>query len=235
MSLFHFKKFDIDDHGCGMKLCSDSVLLAAWFCPPYSRARSVADIGAGSGVLSLLAAEIMPEAHITAIEIDHASSLAARANFAASPWADRMEIVNKDFNDFVADGAPRFDVVISNPPYFATGERSADESRATARHQSTLTYSGILANSMLQPDGHLGLVSPADLEQEIIYHAELNKLKIRRICRVRTSPSKAPVRLLWDISPIDGRLSDTTLSMRNSDGLYSEDYRKLVEPYYMKL
>ena len=55
MGVFHFKRFDIDDHGCGMKICSDSVLLAAWFLPPYRDARSVADVGAGSGILAMLA------------------------------------------------------------------------------------------------------------------------------------------------------------------------------------
>lgn len=218
-----------------MKLCSDSVLLAAWFLPPYSDALTVADIGAGSGVLSLLAAEIMPHADITAIEIDYKASLAAGANFDASPWAERLSVINKDFNDFIVDDTRRFDIVISNPPYFATGERSADQSRAAARHQSTLSYSNILSGNILKPGGHLGLVSPADSEQEIIYQAELNRLKIRRLCRVRTSRAKAPIRLLWDISPSDGPISDNTLSMRDADGCYSEEYRSLVEPYYMKL
>lgn len=218
-----------------MKLCSDSVLLASWFFPSFRYARTVADIGAGSGILSLLAACIMPEAHITAIEIDKKASLAAKANFEASPWTDRLELVNKDFNDFAAGSSLHFDVVISNPPYFSTGERSVDESRATARHQSSLTYSDILANSMLAPDGHLGLVSPSDLEQEIIYQAELNRLKVRRMCRVRTSPSKAPIRILWDISPTDGPVGDSALSLRNTDGSYSDAYRELVEPFYMKL
>ncbi|MBO4943044.1 MAG: methyltransferase [Muribaculaceae bacterium] len=235
MSLFHFRQFDIDDHGCGMKLCSDSVLLAAWFFPHFREARRVADIGAGSGILSLLAACIIPHARITAIEIDRKASLACEANFAASPWADRLESVNCDFNGFVAGNPAPFDVVISNPPYFAVGERSADKSRATARHQSSLAYTDILAHSMLSSDGHLGLVSPADIEQEIIYNAELNRLKVRRLCRVRTSPSKSPIRLLWDISPTDGPLSDTTLSLRDSDGSYSGAYRELVEPFYMKL
>lgn len=235
MSVFHFKQFAIDDHDCGMKLCSDSVLLAAWFFPPYKDALTVADIGAGSGILSLLAAEILPKAAITAIEIDEKASLAASANFAASPWADRMRVVNKDFNDFIAEDKSCFDLVISNPPYFANGERSADQSRATARHQATLTYTGILKNNMLQPGGHLGLVSPAEFEDDIVYQAELNRLKIRRLTRVRTSASKSPSRLLWDISPADGPISDITLSMRNSDGSYTDEYRSLVETYYMKL
>ena len=112
MGVFHFKHFDIDDHGCGMKICSDSVLLAAWFLPPYRDALTVADIGTGSGVLALLAADIMPKAKIIAIEKDTAAAEAASRNFTASPWADRLTTVNADFVDFAAEGNHKFNLVI---------------------------------------------------------------------------------------------------------------------------
>ena len=80
MGVFHFKQFDIDDSGCGMKICSDSVLLGAWFFPRHKRARRVADVGAGSGLLSLMAAQILPGASIVGLEIDSDAARAARAN-----------------------------------------------------------------------------------------------------------------------------------------------------------
>ena len=93
MGVFHFKQFDVDDSGCGMKICSDSVLLGAWFLPEYSSAASVLDIGAGSGLLALMAAQVCTGAHVTGIEIDapilqrrllHRVSASQRATSAAA-------------------------------------------------------------------------------------------------------------------------------------------------------
>lgn len=234
MGVFHFKRFDVDDRGCGMKICSDSVLLAAWFLPPYADRLSVADIGAGSGVLSLLAADIMPRARIYAVEIDPPAAAAAAANFAASPWSGRLTIINQDFVDFVHE--PRsYDIVISNPPYFATGHCSSDGARAQARHAGSLNCSSLLGTRLLAPDGHLGLVAPAELEDEIIFAATLAGLHLHRLCRVVTACGKAPSRLLADFSPLGAGETIETLHIRLPDGSYTPRYRSLVENYYAKI
>lgn len=232
MGVFRFKGFEVDDCGCGMKICSDSVLLAAWFLRPYARARRIVDVGTGSGVLALLAARMCPDAVITGVEIDSEAAVAAAKNFAASPWASRLRCENKDISDFEAEKTP--DIIISNPPYFTNGVASADSSRAAARHQDSLTYATLLALP-LAPVGHLGMVTPADVYDDIIFEAEMRRRKLCRLCRVRTSPSKEAVRLLWDFSDTDEGCVEETLELRDSDGRYSEAYRELVEPYYLKL
>ena len=83
MGRFEFKRFAIDDRGCGMKIGTDSVLLGAW--ADLSGARSILDLGCGSGVLALMAAQRAPEARITGVEIDADACLCARANADASP------------------------------------------------------------------------------------------------------------------------------------------------------
>lgn len=235
MGVFRFKEFSVDDSGCGMKICSDSVLLAAWFLPPYSSAASIADIGAGSGVLALLAAQICPHATVDAVELVHAAAEAAAANFAASPFAGRVTAIEADFSAW--EHKHSYDLIISNPPYFTTGELSADISRSTARHQDGLSYASLLRRSaaILSPGSHLGLVSPADFEKDIIFQAEMAGMKLRRLMRVKTSPAKGATRLLWDFSNTDGHTSTEELSMRQADGSYSTSYRALVERFYMKL
>ncbi|MDE6196646.1 MAG: methyltransferase [Muribaculaceae bacterium] len=235
MSVFRFRQFDVDDSGCGMKICSDSVLLAAWFLPPYSRAHSLVDAGAGSGVLSLLGAQTCPEAPVYALELDSPAAEACRRNFASSSWGMRMHTVEGDFADF-SPPSP-VDIIISNPPYFTTGELSADTARAAARHQAGLSYASLLSKAALwlTPDGRLGMVSPAQFENDIIFSAEMSGLKLRRLLRVRTSPRKPVTRLLWDFSPCDGPTDISELSMRDSDGSLSGAYIQLVEPYYLKI
>lgn len=232
MGVFRFKGFEVDDHGCGMKICSDSVLLAAWFLPSYPCAREVLDVGAGSGVLALLAAKICSEAHITGVEIDPAAFDAACRNFQNSPWSGRLKCLNTDINAYNPAHFP--DLIISNPPYFTSGVAAPDTLRATARHQSTLTYSTLLSLP-LAPGGHLGMVTPADAFDDIIFEAEMRRRKPCRICKVRTSPAKDAVRLLWDFSDDDSGCTEEILDLRDADGKYSGTYRSLVEPYYQKL
>lgn len=236
MGVFSFRQFDVDDSGCGMKICSDSVLLAAWFATAYPQARSVADIGTGSGVLALIAAQVCAGARVTGIELDPAAAAAARANFGRSPFAERLRVEECDFALWQpCEG--RYDLVISNPPYFTTGEQSADAARAAARHQSALGYASLLRRvpALLADGGHLGMVSPAELERDIIFEAELSGMKLRRILRVHTSPRKPCTRLLWDFSVTDGPLEDARLNLRDASGAHDSAYVALVNPFYLKI
>lgn len=235
MGVFRFKEFSVDDSGCGMKICSDSVLLGVWFLEQHQGVQRIADIGAGSGVLSLLAAQICADARITAVEIAKDAARAAQLNFLASPYSSRMRVEECDFAQWSPDAA--FDLIISNPPYFTTGEHSADEARCAARHQQGLTYESLLnrASQLLPDGGSLGFVSPAEFESDIIYAAEMAGLKLRRLMRVRTSPRKAPTRLLWDFSPADGTLEMAEMNVRNADGSYSAEYLGMVGDYYLKI
>ncbi|MCM1066011.1 MAG: methyltransferase [Muribaculaceae bacterium] len=235
MADFHFKQFDVDDRGCGMKVCSDSVLLGAWFASAHPSARTVADVGAGSGILALICAQCCPEAHIHALELDSGAAEAAVYNFGRSPWADRLEVVHGDFSLWQPGAA--LDLIISNPPYFTTGETAPDAARAAARHQQGLSYASLIAKARLwlAPDGHLGMVSPADIADDIIFAAEMAGLKLRRRLDVVGSPRKAPTRTLWDFAGADGSCHCDTLMLRRPDGTPTEEYIKLVEPFYTKI
>lgn len=235
MARFDFKQFSIDDSGCGMKICSDSVLLGAWFLPQVSAAEVVVDAGAGSGLLSLMAAQVCPLAVVTAVEIEPDACRAAALNFGASPWKDRLRTVE---GDFCSAGLPEaVDAVISNPPYFTSGELAPDSARAGARHQQTLTFGTLAARSraLLKPGGRLGLVAPSEAESDILFSAELAGLKLRRLCRVVTSPGKAPRRVLMDFSTADGPTDTAELCLRAPGGTLTDRYRALVEPFYLKI
>ena len=232
MGVFRFKQFEVDDHGCGMKICSDSVLLAAWFLEPYKDARSVLDAGAGSGLLALMAALICGDAEVTAVELDKAAAQAAEVNFDNSPWRYRLRLLCCDYSSYCP--AVPHDLIISNPPYFTNGVLSPDMARRAARHQKGLTFESLLA-SPLAAGGHLGMVTPAAAYDDVIFQAAMHRRYPARICKVVTSPGKEATRLLWDFADVECPLREEILELRDSDGLYSEEYRKIVEPYYLKL
>lgn len=217
-----------------MKISSDSVLLGAWFLPPFTPAQTLLDIGAGSGLLALMAACILPAVEVTAIEIDSAAAKAAASNFERSPWGQRLVAVNCSFEDF--HPKTNVDLIISNPPYFSNGAVSGDSARAAARHQQRLTYASLIdyAAGSLNPQGHLGLIAPAEVYDDILYRAELAGLKLRRLCLVAPTHRRQATRVLCDFSPSDGTCLQQDLLIRNDDG-YTAEYRALVEPYYLTL
>lgn len=130
---FTFKQFHIDDMNCGMAVGTDSVVLGAW--AQLTAAKTVLDIGAGSGLLSLMAAQ-RSQAHITSVELDTSAAEACQHNFHNSPWANRLTLVNSSIQDFCQhiEYQEYFDHIICNPPYFEQGTQAIQSQRAMARH-----------------------------------------------------------------------------------------------------
>ena len=134
---FTFKQFHIDHSRCAMKVGTDGTLLGAWATLP-PEAHRILDIGTGSGLIAIMAAQRHPSAKIMAIDIDEDCVLQARQNATSSPWAERIEVINSPLQGFQSE--VKFDVIISNPPYFADSMHSPDKQRTTARHTASLSF-----------------------------------------------------------------------------------------------
>ena len=127
--MFTFKQFIIEDAHCAMKVGTDGVLLGAW--ADVAGCRHITDIGCGSGLIALMAAQRAPEARVTGVEIDPEAVADAQANVAASPFAHRTEIVLADVCRYAAP-APKSDCLLRNPPYHEEDLLPPVTSRATA-------------------------------------------------------------------------------------------------------
>lgn len=229
---FRFKQFGLSDRRCGMKIGTDGVLLGAWarLAVPSGR---VADIGAGSGLIALMMAQRYPQADITAVEIDCDACADAADNFAASPFAERILLRNESF----AAHSGRYDLVVSNPPFFTTGELSPERARAAARHGGELSPSGLIerAHDMLAPGGRLAMITPADMADDIIYRAALVRIYPRRICAVTTRAGKDAVRILWEMGAEDGPCEQTSLTLRDADNHPTPEYELLTGDFYLNI
>lgn len=228
---FRFKHFAVDTSGCGQKLGTDSVLLGAW--AGLDGARTVLDLGAGSGVLALMCAQRSESAAITALEIDPAACDAAGANVAASPWSRRIDIVNADVLTFSPAGA--YDLIISNPPYFRQGDASPVAARAAARHGSGFTWEQAidLAAKWLSPEGALAMVTPADIAADVTARAEMSRLKVRRQCMVASVAGRKPALALWELRRVDGPILRHSLAIRGRDKDYTNEYKSLTSDFYL--
>lgn len=226
-TVFRFKKFEVVNSDSAMKVGTDGVLLGAWFDMPAGG--SVLDVGTGCGLIALMAAQ-RGASSVDAVEIDAAAADEARRNVASSPWSDRIEVIHADF--LVAGLEGHYDRVVSNPPYFVTGEIAPDGGRAMARHEGTLTVAALLrrARCMLAPGGRVALVTPADRYDDVLTEAAFAGLDTVRLCRVSTKEGKSPVRILWELAVgSEGPCSCESMLIGSSG------YRELVEPFYLKI
>lgn len=162
---FQFKQFTVRHDKCAMKVGTDGVLLGAW--APVQNAKYILDVGAGSGLISLQLAQRNPWASITSIEIDPAAAAQAKENIQSSPWSDRMEVICSDFRDYHAEN--KFDLIVSNPPYFVDALKCPDNQRCMARHTSELNYELLFGHSthLLSEQGIISVIIPSEVEKQL--------------------------------------------------------------------
>lgn len=231
--IFRFKQFSVVNDRTAMKVGTDGVLLGAW-CP-VEGARRVIDVGTGCGVIALMIAQRNPDALIDGIDIDQPSIEEAGLNFARSPWGDRLTAQQQDFNAMVAD--QRYDLVVSNPPFFTNGILPDGAARTTARHTLSLSYRQLIEGSerLLSDDGSLALISPTDAEREIIEAAAFSSLPLRRLTRVIPVDGAAPKRTLWLLSRRNIPYREDSLTITRADGTFTPEYTALTHPFYLKM
>lgn len=194
---FRFRRFTIRQEACAMKVGTDGVLLGAWSSPCNGKApATVLDIGTGTGIVALMTAQRYPDARITAIDIDRDAAVQAAANAAASPFAERIRVEERDLQQMPSTG--RFDLITCNPPYFYNSLVSPDGKRTLARHAATLTLAMLATHAarLLAPGGTLAVVLPAAERSRMESEASFAGLFTARICTVSTTARKPPSRML---------------------------------------
>ena len=231
---FQFKQFTVWHDQCAMKVGTDGVLLGAW--ASVERARRILDIGTGTGLVALMLAQrSLPDAKIVALEIDEAAAGQARENVVRSPWQERIEVVQADFKKYRS--SDKFDVIVSNPPYFVDSLECPDRQRTAARHNNSLTYEELLegVNRLLAADGLFTVVIPTDVVDRVKAIASMNKLYAIRQLNVITKPGGIPKRTLIAFSFSNRECVIEELLTELARHQYSEEYIALTGEYYLNM
>lgn len=229
---FKFKQFSVYQDRCAMKVGTDGVLLGAW--TNVSTAQQILDIGTGTGLVALMLAQRC-NAQITALEVDASAAGQAAENVCQSPWKDRIEVVCKDFNAYRPEA--KYDVIVSNPPFFVGSLVSPDALRTQARHTHALSYEQLLqgVSSLLSKEGEFTVIIPYDVAAEVKMLAATHKLYPFKQLNIITSPGKQPKRCLLTFSFSSEECELTELLLERERHCYSDEYIALTKDYYLNL
>lgn len=233
MKAFQFKQFSIIQEKSAMKVGTDGVLLGAWV--NTSKAKKVLDIGAGTGLISLMIAQRNKNAHILAIEIDAETSIECNHNFKNSLFKERLFVLQKDFKYY--QPTDKFDLIVSNPPFFNNSYNANSEKRNTARQTSLLSFKDLLSKTttLLSPFGIACFIIPFLEEKKFIDLATTNNLFLNKRTRVRGNISTAIKRSLLEFSFEKKEFIASEIAVEISRHVYTPEYIELTKDFYLKM
>jgi tRNA1Val (adenine37-N6)-methyltransferase len=250
-TFFQFKKFIVHQAHTSMKVCTDACLFGAWAAsdPQVINAHKILDIGAGTGLLSLLLAQANNNATITAVEIEEAAATEAASNFKLSPWTDQLNLMHDDIQNFGNHANTLYDIIITNPPFYEGDLKSPDENKNTAAHSTALSWNLLIENvaKLLNDSGSFYVLVPTlraytmqklcdthglQLVAKVLVHNTAKNLPIRAMQKfVKQQTGQIDTEKTNDIPQV----KRTKIFIKDADNNYSPEFIALLKDYYLHL
>jgi tRNA1Val (adenine37-N6)-methyltransferase len=231
---FSFKQFTIYQDQCAMKVGTDGVLLGSW--TTTENVARILDVGSGTGLIAIMMAQ-KSTAVIDGVEIEKNACLQSRKNVATSPWPKRINVYHDSIQQFSKQTSLKYNLIVSNPPYFQNSLKPPAKPRSMAKHNIGLDYDTLLSctSGLLLPDGRLSVIIPATDRKQFSDLADFHRFQPSRITSVKPSPGKEYSRCLIEFSKMPGiPCPENELTIRNDDlKTYSDDYTELTRDFYL--
>jgi tRNA1Val (adenine37-N6)-methyltransferase len=233
---FQFKQFSIYQDKTAMKVGTDGVLLGAW-AEINNEVFSILDIGAGTGLIALMLAQKCNAEVIDAIELNDEAYEQTVENFEQSDWGDRLFCYHASLQEFADEIEDKYDLIVSNPPFYTSTYKELSEERAMARHTESLSYTELLegTSKLLSEQGSCAFIIPFQEEENFISIAKENMLFPTRITRVKgteTAPLKRSL-LQFSFSKTEIEINELIIEIERHQ--YTKEYINLVQDFYLKL
>ena len=229
---FHFKHFSLYHHRSTMKVGTDAILLGCWV--EVKPTDVVFDIGTGCGLLPLMLSQ-KGVSQVDAVDIDAASIKEATINFEASQWREHLQAICADITDYQSD--KKYDLVISNPPFFNHYSKCDSERKSRARHNDvTLSYETLCAVvcRLMKPDGRFSLVLPINTSDEFLNVAEKNGLFLHKRMIIIPIEGKNPNRVNLELRfGKESETQETVFTIRGTDNRFTKEYNIFLKDFYL--
>ncbi len=231
--VFRFKQFEVKHIKSTLKVGTDAVLLG--ISATANSPKRILDVGTGTGVIALLLAQRYSKAQILGIDLDFPSIQEANFNFSHSPWFNRLEARQLDFNHYAKNNSNIFDLIVSNPPFFENDLRSSNPQLDKAKHAKTLTYDSLVQNvvGQLTEAGIFSLIIPFDKAKYLIELAFTHGLFCIRRLDIFPKESKLANRCILEFQKTESICQKESLVIYNEDNSYTEQYRLFGKDYYL--
>ena len=232
---FHFKQFSILQDKCAMKVGTDAVLLGSWVRPEDEK--TLLDIGTGTGVIAIMLAQ-KSQSLIDAIDVDENAFLQASENVKACPWSSRINVFHTSFQQFCQGNPRKYDLIVSNPPYFVDASKPIIEGRLKARHtNNNLSFDELISGvcQLLSVEGNFCVILPYKEGFDFKEKALSQGLYCNEMMKVKTKMDKLEKRLMMKFSFNPDLMKETELVVQENDLSYSLDYIEFTKDYYLGL
>ena len=235
--MFQFKQFTIHQNKTAMKVGTDGVLLGAW-TPIEHYPNTILDIGTGTGLIALMLAQRTSAEQIDALEIDENAYEQAVDNFENSPWGDRLFCFHAGLDEFIEDPEDEYDLIVSNPPFYAEDYKTENKQRDLARFQDALPFEDLVeaADLLLSENGIFAVIIPFKEEAKFINlcaEAELFPVKVTRVKGTPTSEIKRSLLAFKRYElPV---LTADELIIETARHQHTTEYVEITRAFYIKM
>ena len=219
-----------------MKVGTDGVLLGAW--ADVSNATKILDIGTGTGVIALMLAQ-RSNARIDAIDTDDQSCLQAKENILNSKFHERIKVHNQSLQKFCEEKSGKYNLIVSNPPYFQNSLKSENANRNISRHSDVAELNSEIlifsALKLLNLKGKFCLILPKTEGEKFVETSESKNLFCTKITRVFSKPKKNIIRLLLEFELTRKKMEEDFLTIETGrkPNDFTEEYKKLTRNFYL--
>ena len=221
-----------------MKVCTDSCIFGGLLA---SRIESgilapcrMLDIGCGTGLLSLMLAQVSLGT-IDAVEIHHESYIQSKANFALSPWNDRLAAYHADIRDWRPNR--KYDLLVSNPPFFENDLKPASHKKLISKHEHSLSLDQLFrsADLLLADKGMFAVLLPRSRALDGEEIAGENGFYLDEEISVKNNYGLPPFRSVLVFSKIKVQTRISELTIKNENGEYTSEFKNLLRDYYLSI
>ncbi len=241
-SYFRFKQFTIHQDKAAMKVTTDSCLFGAWVAKKMAEHTGTSiqllDIGTGTGLLSLMLAQKNTGCTIDAIEIDRNAYEQALENVMNSPWKEKIHVLHADIKLF--EPRKKYDIIISNPPFYEKELKAEDENKNIAHHNAGLSFSELfeIIKRQLSPEGYFYLLLPYKRNEEIRKLVFEHRFELSQLVLVRQSVNHGYFRIMLCGRLPSEKKEETVLdemAIKDNNDNYTPSFTSLLKDYYLYL